>query len=82
MDSDSPDLNFYQKVTKENNAYLLIDCAHDFGHLGARGRGIYISIQVCGRFKICKIDPMLFWLELAVSVYRQTSVSLELKIKK
>jgi len=40
MDSDSPDLNFYQKITKQYNAFLLIDCAHDFGHLGAKGRGI------------------------------------------
>lgn len=41
MDSDSPDLNFYQKITKEYGAFLLIDCAHDFGHLGAKGRGMW-----------------------------------------
>jgi glycine C-acetyltransferase len=41
MDSDSPDLNFYQKATKEHNAFLLVDCAHDFGHLGERGRGVW-----------------------------------------
>jgi glycine C-acetyltransferase len=41
MDSDSPDLNFYQKVTKENGAFLLIDCAHDFGHIGDKGRGVW-----------------------------------------
>jgi len=81
MDSDSPDLNFYQKVTKENNAFLLIDCAHDFGHLGARGRGTYIYIKVCGKFKTYKIDQMSFWLELVVNVYQLTSASLELKIK-
>lgn len=41
MDSDSPDLNFYQKITKKYNAFLLIDCAHDFGHLGLKGRGMW-----------------------------------------
>jgi glycine C-acetyltransferase len=41
MDSDSPDLNFYQKVTKEQDAFLLIDCAHDFGHIGEKGRGFW-----------------------------------------
>lgn len=41
MDSDSPDLVFYQKITKENNAFLLIDCAHDFGHLGEEGKGVW-----------------------------------------
>ena len=40
MDSDSPDVVFYQKAAKENNAFLLIDSAHDFGHLGEKGRGI------------------------------------------
>lgn len=39
MDSDSPDLKFYQKITKQYGAFLLIDCAHDFGHLGEHGRG-------------------------------------------
>jgi glycine C-acetyltransferase len=39
MDSDSPDLVAYQKIAKKYNAYLLIDCAHDFGHLGATGKG-------------------------------------------
>lgn len=34
MDSDSPDLKAYQRICKLNNAYLLIDCAHDFGHIG------------------------------------------------
>jgi glycine C-acetyltransferase len=41
MDSDSPDLKFYQQVTKEHNAFLLIDCAHDFGHIGEKGRGFW-----------------------------------------
>lgn len=41
MDSDSPDLVAYQKVCKEHNAYLLIDCAHDFGHIGEKGRGFW-----------------------------------------
>jgi glycine C-acetyltransferase len=39
MDSDSPDLNSYQKICKKYNAYLLIDCAHDFGHMGETGKG-------------------------------------------
>jgi glycine C-acetyltransferase len=41
MDSDSPDLNFYQKITKQYDAFLLIDCAHDFGHIGEKGRGFW-----------------------------------------
>ncbi len=41
MDSDSPDLKFYQKITKEHDAFLLIDCAHDFGHIGEKGRGFW-----------------------------------------
>lgn len=39
MDSDSPDLKSYQRLCKQYNAFLLIDCAHDFGHLGATGKG-------------------------------------------
>jgi len=34
MDADFPNLVAYQQITKQYNAYLLIDCAHDFGHLG------------------------------------------------
>jgi glycine C-acetyltransferase len=41
MDSDSPNLKEYQKACKEHNAYLLIDCAHDFGHIGENGRGFW-----------------------------------------
>jgi glycine C-acetyltransferase len=41
MDSDSPDLKAYQQVCKQYNAYLLIDCAHDFGHIGEKGRGFW-----------------------------------------
>lgn len=41
MDSDSPDLVAYQKVCKEQNAFLLIDCAHDFGNIGENGKGMF-----------------------------------------
>ena len=41
MDSDSPDLVAYQKICKKYNAFLLIDCAHDFGHIGEHGRGVW-----------------------------------------
>lgn len=41
MDSDSPDLVAYQKICKEHNAFLLIDCAHDFGHIGETGKGFW-----------------------------------------
>jgi glycine C-acetyltransferase len=34
MDSDTPDLNYVQKICKKYDAYLLIDCAHDFGVMG------------------------------------------------
>lgn len=39
MDSDSPDINAYQKVCKQYGAFLLVDCAHDFGHIGETGKG-------------------------------------------
>lgn len=51
MDADYPDLVFYQKVTKQYNAYLLIDCAHDFGHLGATGKGTTLLSQEHGKCK-------------------------------
>ena len=41
MDSDSPDLKAYQQICKEQNAFLLIDCAHDFGHIGEKGKGFW-----------------------------------------
>ena len=44
MDADSPDVVFYQKIAKQYNAFLLIDCALDFGHLGEKGRGRLVSI--------------------------------------
>jgi glycine C-acetyltransferase len=44
MDADSPDLIYYQQVAKKYNAYLLIDCAHDFGHLGPTGKGMFPPI--------------------------------------
>lgn len=48
MDADSPDLVYYQKVAKKYNAYLLIDCAHDFGHLGPTGKGSSPITQALG----------------------------------
>lgn len=39
MDSDSPDLDRIQRVAKEQNAVLMIDCAHDMFCLGAKGLG-------------------------------------------
>jgi len=39
MDSDTPDLVETQKVCKKYGAFLLIDCAHDFGCMGENGRG-------------------------------------------
>ena len=51
MDADSPDLKYYQKTAKKYNAYLLIDCAHDFGHLGPNGKGIFCPIQVPGKLR-------------------------------
>jgi len=41
MDSDSPDLVAYQKICKKYDAFLLIDCAHDFGHIGTQGKGVW-----------------------------------------
>ena len=58
MDADSPDLKFYQKTAKKYNAYLLIDCAHDFGHLGPTGKGTSFPIQVPGRPRASATSPM------------------------
>ena len=44
MDADSPDLVYYQRICKQYGAYLLIDCAHDFGHLGPTGKGTLIAM--------------------------------------
>jgi glycine C-acetyltransferase len=41
MDSDSPDIVAYQRISKKYGAWLLVDCAHDFGHLGETGKGIW-----------------------------------------
>ena len=51
MDADSPDVNYYQQITKKYDAFLLLDCAHDFGHLGYYGKGKRFVIKVCGKFK-------------------------------
>lgn len=39
MDSDSPDLDRIQKVSAQNKAVFVIDCAHDMFCLGEKGLG-------------------------------------------
>ena len=39
MDSDCPDLDRIQRISKEHNATLLVDSAHDMYGTGPRGRG-------------------------------------------
>ena len=41
MDSDTADLNETQKIGKQYNAFLLLDCAHDFGCMGTDGKGCW-----------------------------------------
>lgn len=41
MDCESPDLNKIQQFCKQYGAFLLIDCAHDFGCMGENGRGMW-----------------------------------------
>lgn len=41
MDSDTADLVETQKICKKYGAYLLIDCAHDFGCMGDSGKGCW-----------------------------------------
>lgn len=41
MDSDTPDIVETQKICKKYNAFLLIDCAHDFGCMGEGGKGMW-----------------------------------------
>jgi glycine C-acetyltransferase len=41
MDCESPDLNKIQQACKKYGAFLLIDCAHDFGCMGENGRGMW-----------------------------------------
>lgn len=40
-DSSSPDLVAYQKIAKENKSFLVIGCAHDFGIIGEKGKGVW-----------------------------------------
>lgn len=40
MDSDYLDLVALQKMTKKYEAFLMIDCAHDFGCMGLNGNFI------------------------------------------
>jgi glycine C-acetyltransferase len=41
MDSDTADLVLIQQICKKYKAFLLIDCAHDFGSMGENGRGTW-----------------------------------------
>lgn len=41
MDSSSPNLINYQKITSEYQAYLLLNIGHDFGIFGPTGKGIW-----------------------------------------
>ena len=41
MDSDTPDLNKTQQACKKYNAFMMLDCAHDFGNMGENGRGMW-----------------------------------------
>ncbi|CAK56862.1 unnamed protein product (macronuclear) [Paramecium tetraurelia] len=41
MDSDYTDLVALQKLTMKYEAFLLIDCAHDFGCMGKSGKGVF-----------------------------------------
>jgi 7-keto-8-aminopelargonate synthetase-like enzyme len=34
LDSSSPNIVSYQKITADNKAYLLVGCGHDFGIFG------------------------------------------------
>jgi glycine C-acetyltransferase len=40
MDSDYLDIIALQKMTKQYEAFLMIDCAHDFGCMGKTGSAI------------------------------------------
>ena len=80
MDADYPDLVFYQKITKQYNAYLMIDCAHDFGHLGAKGKGNIDITKVLGNFKGYLTYQTSFFQALEARPWVQTSASLVSKI--
>lgn len=55
MDSDTPDLNLVQKTCKQYRAYLLIDCAHDFGCMGENGRGMWEVQELKDRSNVIMI---------------------------
>ncbi|ERN42501.1 7-keto-8-aminopelargonate synthetase [Rubidibacter lacunae KORDI 51-2] len=40
MDSDSPDLESFSKVTREYGGIIILDVAHDFGCMGNKGLGV------------------------------------------
>ncbi len=44
MDSDVPKIPKLQEICREYDATLIVDCAHDLGAIGDRGRG-YLEIQ-------------------------------------
>jgi len=73
MDADSPDLIAYQKIAKQYGAYLLIDCAHDFGHIGPNGKGTSVNIQVPGKCRGSRIFLTSSCVERAASALAQTS---------
>jgi 7-keto-8-aminopelargonate synthetase-like enzyme len=46
VDSTSPDLVKYQRITSDNQSYLLLNMGHDFGVLGPNGRGVFEEQQL------------------------------------
>lgn len=74
MDADSPDLIAYQKAAKKYGAYLLIDCAHDFGHIGPNGKGTFSFTKVLGKNKDYLIFQMSSCAAQEVNVSARTLV--------
>ncbi len=52
MDSDTPDIAALQALCRDYGATLLVDCAHDLGALGERGRGILQAQDMVGKVDI------------------------------
>ena len=41
VDSTSPDIVRYQRLTADNQAFLLLNLNHDFGIFGPNGKGVW-----------------------------------------
>jgi glycine C-acetyltransferase len=69
MDSDTPNLIETQKICKQYNAFLLIDCAHDFGCMGTGSKCLSTNIGFVG----CDDPKVIEYLKYYSTAYMFTN---------